>query len=72
MKKGYYFWNTFDWVRCYYLTGEKAGNKWIAIKEHENIPNPEWWPLNWMCIPKEEELKNYEYHTENPTRYERI
>jgi len=70
MKKGFYYKNTVDWVRCYYLTGEKSGNQWISIFEYEPVPGPEWWPLNWMNIPKGENLTGYEYFEENPTQFQ--
>lgn len=69
MKEGFYYINTTNWVRCYYLTGEKKGNKWISIFEFEPIPNPEWWALNWMNLPNKEELTGYEYFKDNPTDY---
>jgi len=72
MKAGYYLKFTKDWIRCYYLSGEKAGNKWISIREYEDVPNPEWWALNWMCLPNEEELLEYDYFLKNPTKYERV
>lgn len=50
--------------RCYYLTGEKAGNKWIDF----TVPNPVWMSLIWTCIPNEDELKDCTYSTTAPKK----
>lgn len=73
MKKGFYYHKGDYDERCYYLTGEKKGNKWIHLgtidgRDFFVIPNPEWWTLNWMCIPTAEELKDFTYSETNPTR----
>jgi len=71
MKRGFYYINTKDDIRCYYLTGEKKGNKWIYIGCEEGIvlDGPEWCSLLWTCLPKEEDLKNATFHETNPTEY---
>lgn len=74
MKRGFYYSKDEIDERCYYLTGEKSGNKWIAIggingDEFVTLPNPEWTSLNWMCLPTEEELKDFKYSQTNPTPY---
>lgn len=74
MKKGFYLIDNHITVRCYYLTGEKKGNKWISIAEIDDqelryFPDAEWWSLNWMCLPKEEELVDAQYFETNPTDY---
>ena len=69
---GYYFVNTPNSIRCYYLSGSKKGNKWIDIAgidgdELSYVKNPEWWPLMWNHIPNKEELNKLEYFYYNPT-----
>ena len=54
--------------RCYYLTGEKAGNKWIDF----TVPNPVWMSLIWTCIPNEDELKDCTYSTTAPKKNNRL
>ena len=63
MKKGYYY----NENRCYFLTGSKKGNKWIDLEDLD----PEWVSLLWTCLPKEEELSefNYKYSSLNPTKF---
>jgi hypothetical protein len=71
MKKGFYYLNTAVSTRCYYLTGEKKGNKWIELAGMNEVkvpvPNPEWWALNWMNLPNQDELKKTTYSETNPT-----
>ena len=75
MKKGFYYMKTRNSIRCYYLTGEKSGNKWIDIagvdgNELVYLHDPQWMALNWMCLPQEVELKKWsDYSEENPTKY---
>ena len=73
MKKGFYHLKNEDFERCYYLTGEKKGNKWIDIKSlGESLVETHdfgWWALNWMCLPDEEEHKKLVYSKENPTNF---
>ena len=74
MKKGFYYHKDEIDERCYYLTGEKKGNKWIYIGGEHNgkfrtDPNPIWMSLIWTCLPKEEELKEYTFSNTNPTPY---
>jgi hypothetical protein len=61
-------------MRCYYLTGEKKGNKWIEIAGlNDNklvfLPSPEWVSLMWTCLPDEEELSKCTYSESNPMSY---
>ena len=74
MKKGFYLYSTETDKRCYYLTGEKKGNKWIYLGGMGEdgfvyIENPQWMGLNWMCLLKEDELKDCVYFEYNPTNY---
>ena len=70
MKRGFYYINTII-QRCYYLTGDKAGNKWIDIGyDGESIIDPEWVALNWMCLPDDDDLIDATQHETNPTEFE--
>jgi len=74
MKKGFYYINSKFSRRCYYLTGEKKGNKWIDIAGWDDnhlidLPAPIWMALLWTCLPTEDELKDSEYSEENPTNH---
>jgi hypothetical protein len=73
-KPGFYYCNDPYDERCYYLTGEKSGNKWIYIAGIDGnkkvpVPNPEWMSLVWTCLPKKDELEGAEYSEENPTNF---
>ncbi len=74
MKKGFYYFKTENVERCYYLTGEKKGNRWISLggingNEFVNDPDPQWMNLNWMCVPKKDDIKRCIYSEINPTKY---
>lgn len=74
MKKGFYYLKSKYTIRCYYLTGEKKGNKWIEIEGYNDdklckIPDAEWMGLMWNFIPKEEEIKRCLYTETNPTEF---
>ena len=76
IKKGFYYHKTADDERCFYLTGEKAGNKWIMIGGDDGdgnfvtLPDAQWMSLYWTCIPKLKELEeNYTFSETNPTNY---
>jgi hypothetical protein len=74
MKKGFYYKKSEIDERCYYLTGEKSGNKWIYIGGENDgqfmtVSDPTWMSLNWTCIPTEKELEGYTLSNTNPTPY---
>ena len=72
VKRGFYYLNNEYSERCYFLSGDKKGNKWIDIAgingiEKVPMPDPQWTTLIWTCIPKENELSECSFHEENPT-----
>ncbi len=78
MKAGYYYHKTNSDERCFFLTGEKKGNKWIYIggtggeipDQFYYLKDACWMSLIWTCLPSEEELKEYTYSETNPTNFE--
>lgn len=74
MKKGFYYFKTSTSIRCYYLTGEKKGNKWIDIADDCNqtgkmtpISDSQWMSLIWTCLPNKNIIDQCTFHETNPT-----
>lgn len=66
MKRGFYIVSNDFTIRCYYISGEKKGNKWIEIAGYDDgtlhrYGDAEWMALLWTCLPSEEELKDAIY-----------
>jgi hypothetical protein len=75
LKPGFYYLKSKVTERCYYISGEKKGNRWCPIKEINGnelitVIYAGWNSLLWNCLPKDEELSMCEYSETNPTSYE--
>lgn len=71
IKKGYYVKETQYSEICYYITGNKKGNKFIQLKNVQRgmvLPNSDaiWLDLSWTCI-NAKELEGCTFHETNPT-----
>jgi hypothetical protein len=70
VKSGFYFLPEMkfgDYIepaRCYYITGNLKGNKWIQFGVH----NPKWVALMWTCIDVDMFI-NTIYHETNPIEF---
>jgi hypothetical protein len=61
VEPGYYFIDNEYEKRCYYLTGERKGNKWIELQ----VSSPKWMSLAWTSI-EADMLRNSTYYKNNP------
>ena len=68
LKPGFYFKpevkirNYVEPARCFYITGNLKGNKWVDFDN----PNPKWMSLSWTSIDKDMMIDTT-YHISNPT-----
>ena len=74
LKPGFYYLKCEVTERCYYVSGEKKGNKWCPIKEFSDgelftVSYAGWNGILWNCLPDDKELAECEYSETNPTVY---
>lgn len=73
IKKGYYIKKSKYNETCYYISGNKQGNKFIELKSLNRgmcLPNNDakWLDLSWTCV-NVRELEGCTFHESNPTEF---